>query len=166
MERCYNVTVSGKVQDVGFRYIIEDIARLLDIKGFAFNDIDGSLKMVCSGDNGIITKFFNEIRTRGVQKGIVIDDIQKEEIPFKIFLPDKFSRLYTDEIADLGRKLDIGIGELKGINTKLSLSDGRLMSIDTGITDLNSIMASFRPDQKAHNQNLERILEKMTEKMN
>lgn len=42
-------------------------------------------------------------------------------------------------IADLGRKLHIGIGELKGINTKLSLSDGRLMSIDTGITDLNSI---------------------------
>ncbi len=73
---------------------------------------------------------------------------------------------YRDEIADLGRKLDIGIGELKGINTKLSLSDGRLMSIDTGITDLNSIMGSFRPDQKVHNQNLERILEKMTEKTN
>lgn len=73
---------------------------------------------------------------------------------------------YTDEIADLGRKLDIGIGELKGINTKLSLSDERLMSIDTGITNLNSTMSSSRSDQKVHNQNLERILEKMTEKMN
>ncbi len=38
MQKCYNVAIVGKVQDTGFRNLIEDVARLLDLKGFAFND--------------------------------------------------------------------------------------------------------------------------------
>ncbi|MDP2768128.1 MAG: acylphosphatase, partial [Candidatus Methanoperedens sp.] len=101
MQKCYNVMVTGKVQDIGFRTLIEDIARLLDLKGFVFNDVDGSVKMVCCGENGVISNLFKEIRIRGEQMGVVIEDITKEEIPFHIYLPDKFLRLYTDELADI-----------------------------------------------------------------
>ncbi|MFZ3060451.1 MAG: acylphosphatase [Candidatus Methanoperedens sp.] len=171
MEKCYNVMVTGKVQDISFRSLIEEIARLLEVKGFVFNDIDGSVKMVCCGENSVISKFFNEIKIRGKQKGALIEDITKEEIPFHIYLPDKFLRLYTDELADIGRKLDIGNDELKGVNTKLSNVDGKLSSVDNRLFDigedthnLNTVMSSFVIEQKKHNQNLGKILEKLAER--
>jgi acylphosphatase len=34
MHSCYNVKITGKVQDIGFRSIIENIAILHDLKGF------------------------------------------------------------------------------------------------------------------------------------
>lgn len=98
------------------RSLIEDIARLLDLKGFAFNDIDGSVRMVCCGNASVISSFLKEIRIRGEQKGATIKDIQKEEIPFHIYLPEKFIRLYTDELSDISRKLDKGnqfLGDIK-----------------------------------------------------
>lgn len=146
MQKCYNVMVTGKVQDIGFRALIEDIARLLGLRGFAFNDIDGSVKIVCCGETGVINKFFNEIQARGMQKGVIIEDIAKEELPFHVYLPEKFSRIYTDEFGDLGRKLDIGIDVLRDIKA------------DT------SVLSSFVVEQRVHNQHLEKILEKIAER--
>ena len=146
MLKCNNVSIIGKVQDIGFRNLIEEVVRLLNLAGYVFNAPDGSVKMVCRGDSSIITKFFNEIKTFGEQKGAVIDKIQKEEILVNIFLPEIFSKLYTDEIADMGRKLDIGIDVLRNIKG------------DT------SVLSSFVDEQRVHNQNLEKILNKLTER--
>ncbi len=146
MHSCYNVKITGKVQDIGFRSIIENIAILHDLKGFVFNDADGSVKMVCCGENSIINKFFKEIRSNGEERGIVINDIAKEEIPFQIYLPPKFIRLYTDELADIGRKLDKG-NELLG-----------------NLPEIKDIMGSFVIEQRQHNKNLEKILEKIAER--
>ncbi len=146
MQKCYNIMVTGKVQDIGFRALIEDIARLLGLRGFAFNDIDGSVKMVCCGETGVINKFFNEIQARGAQKGVIIEDIEKEELPFHVYLPEKFSRIYTDEFGDLGRKLDIGIDVLRDIKA------------DT------SVLSSFVAEQRVHNRHLEKILDKLAER--
>ena len=164
MQRCYNVKITGKVQDVGFRALAEDIARLYDLRGFAFNDIDGSVKMVCCGENGIIANFLEELRAKGTQKGAVIEEIASKEIPFEIYLPQRFLRLYTDELADIGRKLDKGNDELEKINIKLAGMDERLYSINDGVTNLNITMNSFVVEQKEHNQRLEKILEKLVEK--
>ncbi len=78
MQKCYNIKVTGKVQDIGFRMLIEDIARFHDLRGYAFNDPDGSVKMVCCGETGIIDEFLDELRFRGVQKGAAIDEIAKK----------------------------------------------------------------------------------------
>jgi hypothetical protein len=63
------------------------------------------LKMVCSGENSIIADLLEEINSRGTERGIVIHDISHREIPFQIYLPLGFSRLYTVDLADIGRKL-------------------------------------------------------------
>lgn len=39
MQKCYNVLITGKVQDAGFRTLIERVATLLELKGYVFNDI-------------------------------------------------------------------------------------------------------------------------------
>jgi acylphosphatase len=153
MQKCYNVMVTGKVQDIGLRSLIEDIARPLDLKGFAFNDPDGSVKMVCCGDSSEISNFLKEIQIRGEQKGALIKDIKKEEIPYHIYLPQRFIRLYTDELADTNRKLDVGIGILKDIKSDTS-----------ALPQINSKFDSFITEQKVHNHRLEKILERLAER--
>lgn len=166
--------ITGKVQDIGFRALIEDIARLYDVHGFSFNDTDGSVKMVCRGDNGTIADFLDEIRAKGTQKGAAIEDITNEEIPFQIYLPQRFLRLYTDELADIGRKLDKGNEHLQ----QILIHTSELPGIKDGIDNLNSKFDSFMIEQRdysqwmkehlikmdEHNQRLEKIIEKLAER--
>ncbi len=150
IQKCYNIMVTGKVLDIGFRTLIEDIARLHDLKGYAFNDLDGSVKMVCSGDISVIDEFLDEVRFRGSQKGAGIEDIEKEEITQRIFLPQRFLRLYTDELTDIGRKLDVGVEVLKDIK-----GDTSALVIE---------MREHNREQRDFNKRLEKILEKIAEK--
>ncbi|MBU4221991.1 MAG: acylphosphatase [Euryarchaeota archaeon] len=151
MQKCYNIMITGRVQDIGFRSLIEDIARLYDVRGFSFNDTDGSVKMVCCGDNGTITDFLDEIRAKGTQKGTVIEDIASEEIPFHIYLPQRFLRLYTDELADIGRKLDKGNEHLQ----QILIHTSELPGIKDGIDNLNSKFDSFIIEQREHNMRMD-----------
>jgi acylphosphatase len=160
MQKCYNIMINGRVQDIGFRSLIEDIARFYDLRGFSFNDIDGSVKMVCCGENGIIGDFLEEIKKKGIQRGATIDDVTSEEIPFHIYLPQRFLRLYTDELADIGRKLDRGNDIL-----------GRILTNTSELPEIKTVLNSFVIEQrehnqwmKEHNQRLENILEKLAEK--
>jgi len=166
MQKCYNIMITGTVQDIGFRALIEDIARLYELKVFTFNDVDGSVKMVCGGENGVITDFLKEINSRGTERGVVIHDITHAEIPFQIYLPHRFSRLYTDDLADIGRKLDKG-NEILG---HISYDTSELPGISKGIEGLNSKFDSFSTkfdsyiiEQKEHNQWMKGHLLKMDE---
>ena len=158
--------ITGMVQDIGFMALIENIARLYELRGFTFNDVDGSVKMVCGGKNGVIADFFEEIDARGSERGVVIHDITHEELPFQIYLPHGFSRLYTDDLADISRKLDKGVGILEHISNDTS----ELPGISKGIEGLNSKLDSFTIkfdsyiiEQKEHNQRLEKILLKLAD---
>lgn len=168
IQKCYNIMITGKVQDIGFRMLIEDIARLDDLKGYAFNDIDGSVKIVCCGETGIIDEFLDEIRFRGIQKGAIIDDIAKEEITQRIFLPQRFLRLYTDELADIGRKLDAGIEVLKSIKGDTSALVIEMREHNKEQREYNQWMKEhlIKMDEynKDHNKRLDKILEKLAEK--
>lgn len=160
MQNCYNILIIGKVQDVGFRALVEDIAKLYDLRGFVFNDPDGSIKIVCCGDNGIITNFLEELEFKGTQRGAVVDEIKSEEIPFEIFLPQRFQKLYTDELADIGRKLDKGNELLTDIKKDTSSLPGIKYVLDSYIGE----QREHNQWMKEHNQRLERILEKLAER--
>ena len=51
MKKTKKITVSGRVQGVGFRYFVLRHARALDIKGYAKNKIDGSVEIVAQSDS-------------------------------------------------------------------------------------------------------------------
>lgn len=167
IQKCYNIMITGKVQDIAFRMLIEDIAKLHDLKGYAFNDLDGSVKMVCCGEISVIEEFLDEVRFRGVHKGAAIEDIEKEEITQKIFLPQKFLRLYTDELADISRKLDVGIEVLKSIKgdtSALPEIKDMLGSFVGEQREHNKEQRDFNQEMREHNKRLEKILEKLAEK--
>jgi len=160
MQKCYNVSVTGKVQDVSFRSVVEHAGRELNINGLVFNAKDGSVKIICCCEDRVIGEFFDEIRIRGEQRGAVIKDIKRQEIPFIIELPDRFTRVLTDEDIDIGRKLDKGndlLIDIKSDTSGIKKDTSTLPAINVGIDNLNTKFGSFTT-------HLEKILEKMAER--
>ncbi len=165
MQKCYNITVTGKVQNMGFRSVVEYAGRMLALSGLVFNARNGSVRIICCGEEDVIGDFFQEIRTRGEQRGAVIEDIKEQEMPF-IDLPDTFSRLFTDDDIDTGRKLDKGNDLLTDIKADTSAIRGDtsvLPEIKMGIDNLNVKFDSFITEQKEHNQWMKDHLIKMDE---
>jgi len=67
-------------------------------------------------------------------------------------VPDQFLKLGTDELTDIGRKLDTGVELLK-----------TLPSIKTGIDTLNSKFDDFSTDQREHNKRMDEHNKRMDE---
>lgn len=189
--KCYNITVTGKVQDIGFRGIAEYAGRLLDLSGIVFNARNGSVMIICRGDDSGIRDFSQEIMKRGVQRGAVIQDITRQELPFDIDLPYPFSRVISDDDIDNGRKLDKGnellidikrdtsaLPEIKGYTSILPDIKVGIDTLNAKFDTLNMNFDSFIVEQREHNKRmdghnlrmdehnlrLEKILEKLAEK--
>lgn len=139
-----------KVQDVGFRGLIEALGRVHSLSGMVFNYPDGSVMVYCSGDNRTISNFFKEIQIKATERGIVFDIINKKELPPDCRLPVEFLRLDTDDKIDLSRKLDRGIEILSDIK-------GDTSDMKMGIHDLNTKFDSYA-------MRLEKILEKLADR--
>jgi hypothetical protein len=132
-----------------------------------------------SGEISVIDEFLDEVRFKGIQKGAAIDEIEKKEITSEVYLPQRFLRLYTDELTDIGRKLDKGndfLGEITRNTSELTRSNSELIRNTSELTRGNSELirnTSELPeiksvlglgDQREHNKRLEKILEKLAEK--
>jgi len=72
-----NIIVSGKVQMVGFRTFVKNLADPLDVKGYADNLPDGRVIIVCEGKEENIEELASSIKTQssGFSQ---IDDLQIE----------------------------------------------------------------------------------------
>lgn len=160
MQKCYNVAVTGKVQDVGLRAVIEYAGRLLNLSGLVFNAKDGSVRIICCGESNEITEFSKEIKTRGEQRGAIIQDIKKQEIPIVIDLPYPFSRVLADEDTDIGRKLDKGNEFLRNLPDMKNGIENLNVKFDSSLTE----QRGFNQEMREHNQHLEKILEKLAER--
>ena len=143
MQKCHSIIVSGKVQDIGFRSIVEHIGRSFGMPGLVFNSKDGSVKILCCGEDSVIDNFTQTIKVRGEESGAEIEDIKEKVLPFNVDLPDEFSRVSSDDELDLGRKLDKG--------------NFLLTDIKTGLNNMTTMMYE-------HNTRLEAILEKLVNK--
>jgi len=141
MQKCHSIIVTGKVQDIGFRSVVEHIGRSFGIPGLVFNAKDGSVKI-----------------------GAEIEGIKEQLLPF-IDLPDEFSKASSDDEIDIGRKLDKANLLLKcgfdNLNTDLN----------SGFNKLTDILGSYIGEQREHNRGqqehnirLEAILEKLAER--
>jgi acylphosphatase len=150
----YNILLRGKVQHIGYRGIIEGTARKLDMKGYVFNDIDGSVKIACEGLQKSVDAFINSIKEFARSD---IESIEKKEVHEELYLPALFSRVATDDYYEFSKKFDIGIDLLDGIKTDTGEIKGTLNKI-------NETLGDFVTEQRAHNQRLEKILEKLAER--
>ena len=106
MQKCHSIIVTGKVQDIGFRSVVEHIGRSFGIPGLVFNAKDGSVRILCCGNDNVIDNFTKAIRVRGGESGTEIANIKEKTLSINIDLPDDFSKVSSDDEIDIGRKLD------------------------------------------------------------
>jgi len=73
------ISVSGRVQGVGFRYFTEDVARREGVRGWVENLPDGRVEVAADGDAESIERFEQSIRhgPRGARVDTfeVVDDV-------------------------------------------------------------------------------------------
>jgi len=55
------ILYTGRVQGVGFRYTVRQIARRYAVEGFVKNMPNGQVRLVLEGDNGSLDDFLAEI---------------------------------------------------------------------------------------------------------
>ncbi|MHC1574952.1 MAG: acylphosphatase [Candidatus Methanogasteraceae archaeon] len=133
-----------------FRKFIESAANSYHVRGYVFNDPDGSVKMLCGGSVESVNELFHAIQTRA-PPGISIGQFVKDEIITDIDLnmPLEFLKLGTDEILDIGRKLDKGVKLLKAlpdIKESVSMLPGIMENVSTlpGIKESVSILPDIK----------------------
>jgi len=147
--KCHSLIITGKVQDIGFRSIVEHIGRSFGIPGMVFNARDGSVKIVCSGEDAVIDNFKQTIMIRGKKNGAEIIDI-KESV--NIELPEDFAKASSDDEIDIGRKLDKANLLLKTGFENLNAD------MNTGFNNLTGMLGSFVGEQREHNSRLEAMV--------
>jgi acylphosphatase len=72
------VTYEGRVQGVGFRYTVRQLATGYDVIGWIENLIDGRVQMAVQGEAGEVDEFLKSIcdsHLRGYIDRVIIDDI-------------------------------------------------------------------------------------------
>lgn len=154
MQKCHSIIVTGKVQDIGFRSVVEHIGRSFGMPGLVFNAKDGSVKILCCGEDSVIDNFTQTIRVRGGESGAKIKGIKEILLPFNIDLPDEFSKVSSDDEIDLGRKLDKGNSLLTDIK-----ADSSGIRTDTSVLpEIKDMLGSFIGEQKEHNTRLEAMV--------
>ena len=179
--RRYNIVVKGRVQDIGFRDYVIALANMVKIRGYIFNDIDGSVRMILEGVKETVNNFLSEIKSSKDIAGVEIESLQQREIAGDFDIPVRFVKLSTDEMYDIDRKLGIGNDYLKEIKHDTSV----LPDVKKGIDTLNTNFDLYITEQKEHNkcmdehnqwmknhsikmdehnQRLEKILEKLAER--
>lgn len=87
----YEITITGRVQGVGYRYYTVQQAQLLGVKGYVRNQADNSVLVVAQADEEIIDVFIDYLHIGPTRARV--DHISKIKINyFSVF--DNFSVKY------------------------------------------------------------------------
>ena len=74
------VIFEGRVQGVGFRYTVKDLAKGFDVSGFVKNLVDGSVELQVMGEPDEVNDFIHEIAVESAVAG-GIKNHYVEDIP-------------------------------------------------------------------------------------
>jgi len=149
MQTRADIILKGKVQMVGSQTFIKNSADSLNIKGFAGNSPDGTVKIVCDGEKAKITDFISYIKQESPSFA-AIDDINVEYGSYKGEF-STFKRQGADVPSDDGAVLAV----LKSFDAKaetmvavLGSMNEKLGSIDDKQDKTIEIFKDVKEDTK------------------
>jgi len=132
-----SLKIIGNVQMVGFRTFIKNVADSLNVTGFAVNETDGSVKVVCEGDAEAIEGLINALKqnppsfTRIEEVTATYEDYKGEFIRFERHGADVPGEGETEMVAlmrSFNKKGEVMIGFLGSMNETL-----KAVKADTGL---------------------------------
>ncbi|MEF3279455.1 MAG: acylphosphatase [Elusimicrobiota bacterium] len=86
------IKIFGKVQGIGYRWFIFEVAKKKNLCGWVRNLTDGSVECCIKGCIDDINDFINEIKTG--HPSAVIEKIEVSKVEDEIELPEEFTIKY------------------------------------------------------------------------
>ncbi|NMB57388.1 acylphosphatase [Candidatus Beckwithbacteria bacterium] len=83
MKKHLNITITGRVQGVGFRFFVKSLATKFNLSGFVKNQINGSVYLEIEGDTPNIEEFLVKIKQG--PRNAKVQDFKIEEVKIKNF---------------------------------------------------------------------------------
>ena len=151
-----DATIHGEVQRVGYRYIVQDTARRLGVKGYVQNMPDGTINVIAEAPKDAIQKFIEAIRIKE-------PPIDVERIQATYSEPTGEFKYFTIKSGDLIEEMIEGFGAgLKYINLSRAetkegfqtLGNEMKGEIQTLRTDMKEGFQTLRADTKEGFQTL------------
>lgn len=143
------ILVTGKVQGVGYRALVKQLARTSGIKGYVRNLDDGSVEIYAQAPPDILESFVTQIRIKGGNNNfsVNVETISMFSESDKAFKPEKSAFktfwVYYDEDLSAGEKemvekAEIGTLMLAGLDSKLGMVDSKLGGVDSKLGGIDS----------------------------
>ncbi len=160
MLRAVSVKVLGRVQRVGYRRHVLEVAQELGLAGYVRNELDGSVIVFVQGEDGLVDSFLSRIRSPpppAVVREIVVEEVRPRPRlkAFQIMygrLADELQEgfgamqaIFTDsrefrDFRDVSLKLSGEIlGEVRGLRSDLkTMLDERLARLERDIAEIKA----------------------------
>ena len=77
------IKVKGVVQGVGYRFFVLDLAKRLELVGYARNRVDGSVEVIAQGERDAVAALIEELRVgpRAAHvSGLEVETVEEPEI--------------------------------------------------------------------------------------
>ena len=186
MEKRAEIIISGRVQKAGFRDFIDEIAFDLNLDGYVKNLDDGTVEVVCEGEESPIREFLEKINI--IQYPIRVENIdvvyknptceyktfeviREEDLTLATYeRMDAAVRYMRQMNSDLGQKID-GLGEnlgqkIDGLGENLSQKiDGLGENLSYKIDGLGEKIDQNRAEIREMNSNLGHKIDGLGEKI-
>lgn len=117
MRKAYEVTAIGKVQAVGFRRKVQDLARQFGLVGEVENLSDGNVHILVQGEDSKIESFLGSIRM--LPEPVVVGNLEKTETAIQPSLRT-FSVKHGDTAQEIEEALGSGLEMLTIMNGGLT----------------------------------------------
>ena len=111
-----NIIAKGKVQKVGYRDYVQDIARELGITGYVENLEDGTVKIVCEGEEAKVEEFIENIKVKKDFMDVSATSVEYEAPTGEFKL---FKIKYGTVPEELGDRLGAALLYLSATNQKI-----------------------------------------------
>lgn len=186
MKKRAEIIISGRVQKAGFRDFIDEIAFDLNLDGYVKNLDDGTVEIVCEGEEGPIREFLEKINIiqypiRVENIDVVYKDPTWEYKTFEVIREEDLTlatyermdaavRYMRQMNSDLGQKID-GLGEnlgqkIDGLGENLSQKiDGLGVKIDQNRAEIREMNSNLGQKIDGLGENLCYKIEGLGEKI-
>ncbi len=150
------ITVSGEVQRVGYRGVVERVARKMKLTGFAENIKPYDVRIVCEGEKASIASFVKLIQIKEYPIDVEHLDIKFEDATGEF---EYFEIKRGDMTEELGERLDIANVKMTIMTQKHDVMIDKLDNNTSILKENTSILNDFKNET---NENLNRLTNIMT----
>jgi len=156
-----DVRIRGEVQMAGFRTFIKNVADSLNVTGFAENQGDGSVKVVCEGEEEGIKRLIDSVK----EKSPSFVSIEGLDVAYEEYKGEfsGFERRGADIPGEGGAGESEMVALMQSFDKKGEVMIGILSSMNETMGSMNGTMSSMNETMKSVKEDTSQMLEKQDE---